>query len=225
MAELVHHLEAAEREREPHRALEREHVHEGIEEHVPLARHQIEPDQPDQQDRERDGAAEQARHIRVGRGQEAVRPHQRNAHEQIVVQQPFPDALAHALRLADQVGGHLRGAGAQQVVGAQEADHLLDVVGLDPQRGLAVDALHQRVGVRAVPARDDLEFRPAESIETIDGGIVQRPGRRPVERGGTARDADLLAQRRQHRGARRPRGARHHHPRNCRAAASGRRAR
>jgi len=138
-------------------------------------------------------------HIRISRREKTIRPQQRNAREEIIVQQPLRPAGVQPLGLAQQIGRPLRGRNAQQVVREEEEPDCVDVLRDDFQRRFRLGARDQCVDSCAVPARNDLEFRPAEAIESITGRIMQRIGRRPIERGGAAENRNVLADRRQHR--------------------------
>src|SRR5260370_33191134 len=80
----------------------------------------------------------------------------------------------------------------------EEPRDVADILALEIERGLAAYALHQRRGIAGIPARQHLEFRPADAKELIARRIMQRPGRRAVERAWTGIECEFLAQRRQH---------------------------
>lgn len=112
---------------EGQRPAQAEQMRKGSDKPLPVARHQKHPEGQQQ----RQGVTQQTGAITSEPGpgtiEKRIRPPQRNAEKQVLVQQAFPEALTLRRRLAGKTAALLRILGDDQVVAAQKTQHLFDV--------------------------------------------------------------------------------------------------
>ena len=225
VAELVHHLHDRKRQREVDHALDGEEVAGRVDEGVPAAGDEVERQRGQRDHQLAEYRAEQPGDARVEAVEPAIGAEQGDAQEEIVLQQPHHPVLLVEGSFLEKVAGSRGRPAGQQAVHRQEFRHVLHLIRIDLQRRLAVQARHEARGVAGVPARQDLELAPAQPVELVARRVMQRPGRRAVERRRAGMQRNLLAQRRQRA---RPAGDlefHHQRPVICRSVASGRRIR
>ena len=148
--------------------------------------------------------------------QPLLRPHQRHADEEIVVQQPFPERAGGRQPPALERLDLIAGAGAQQLVGTQEIDEGGQLLRAGRKRPRGADRLENQGGIAQAPVREQFELEPADAEEAVAHRILDRPRGRPVPLRRRFVKPQVLAQRRQKPPHRR------HQPSHSRSAASGR---
>ena len=117
--------------------------------------------------------------------------------EQIVLQKPRPCRYPPPRLFRGQARGPIRPAGREQTCRAQKltgSDHI-SLGGSD--RGFGRHRSCDGVNAPQRPAGQDFELQPSDPKETMTRGIVERPGRRTVARGGTWEQLQIFPQRRQ----------------------------
>src|SRR6185437_2520193 len=108
-----------------------------------------------------------------------------------VLEQPHRPVLSQPGGPGEKPDRAFPAGAARQIVADEKARDIPDILASEIERGLVADALQQRSGVTSIPARQHLEFRPADAEELVARRIVQRPGGRAVERARSRIKPDL----------------------------------
>ena len=197
VAEFVEHLDQGERHPVTQRAAPAEGVDQGGGEVVPLA---CDLEQAEGQRGEGDvqeGARIEHLDPRQLAHQPAIRAQERDAEEQIVVQQPLPERAVPGFFLLHEAGRAGLAEGADELMFGEEADHDFDVFLAQAQGGFGFDGLDDAGRVAEMPAGEHLEGRPVDTVELVADRVVEAPGRCAVVGGGAVEEGQFFAQRRQ----------------------------
>ena len=171
----------------------REHVHEAVHKSVPLPGHQYQPQSCGGQQQPQRRACEQGLHPGHGCLQKALWPDYRHPHKQIGVQPPFATFPFRFTAFFLQLFYFLR-CGAQQAVLIEEFGKFGDLLFFRRQGGAGVDVLHH-LGRRQMPAQQALIFQPANAVEAVGDGVLNRPCRSAIREGGALMQLQVFAQR------------------------------
>ncbi|MCY1262691.1 hypothetical protein D9M70_109790 [compost metagenome] len=219
VAEFVEGLRHRQGEGEAEQALGGEGLDHVVAEGVPLVQDEDDAEHAERHHQHREERPEQPVQAARQAAEEALRAHQRDAEEQVVVQPPAPAQPGVALVALAQAVGRFR-AGAQQLVAVEEGAELQHLFGLRLERGLRADLLADAPG-RLAPAQQAFELQPADAVEAVEHAVLDHPYRFAAGAGRGLAEAQVLAQRRQ----RHVEAVVHHQPVQARRLASGRRSR
>ena len=191
MTEFMGHLDQPQRQAIQGQASPGHQIHPFSTQAFGLLQHAPKPQHKGDQGPAQEGRAPQAADPRQQPAQCPVGMNQRNAKEQVVVQQPGESSAQPLSRLGERWRGACR---VDQFLALSQLQHGKHVFGVDVQRGLKADLIGDGLRVAQPPAAQHLEGGPVDAQEAVAHGVLQCPGRLPLGIGGAGVQAQLFPQ-------------------------------
>lgn len=172
-------------------------MQEGRQKTVPVAQNQNATDRAERQDQVVRLRTEQPAEARCPVRQPGVGPKERDAEEQVVMQEPLPHAgLPCGVAVLDARAG-FAAVGLDEIVGGEEVEQRGDFFGLDG------NAVLREIGDEGVefgsrtPVLDQVERRARDGVVAVAHHVEQQPARCAILVRRAGAQLQVLAQRRQ----------------------------